>query len=90
MREYNRVKFRLVTVLSSIYLYMLIICIAISFPAQRAARRCCNQITLRWNLGIKKRDGSPALTELYLKQEFNLTSPHTHILFFCIRQFIPQ
>lgn len=70
---------------------MLIIYIAISFPAQRAARRCCNQNTLRRNIGIKKGDGSPALTELYLKQELNFPSPqHTHILFVCNRQFIHQ
>lgn len=57
---------------------MLIIYIAISFPAQRAARRCCNQKTLRRNIGINKGDGSPALTELYLKQELNFPSPNTH------------
>lgn len=57
---------------------MLIIYIAISFPAQRAARRCCNQKTLRRNIGINKGDGSPALTELYLKQELNPPPPNTH------------
>lgn len=60
---------------------MLIIYIAISFPAQRAARRCCNQKTLRRNIGINKGDGSPALTELYLKQELNPPPPtHTHLV----------
>lgn len=74
---------RLVTILLSIHLYMLIIYIAISFPAQRAARRCCNQNTLRRNIGINKGDGSPALTEMYLKQELNFPSPpptHTHFV----------